>query len=122
MDLSWGEYKKIVEDFFKSKFDKCKLIEDYENEISISKSIYDFYNEDNSYIKYFCRSLEFFMLDYQKKYYGLKRGKNKKYKRCKECGKLIEDTGNKKTYCQECSTKREKERKKRIAYKYRKVK
>ena len=52
------------------------------------------------------------MLNYQKEdYYELKRGRNKKYKRCKECGKLIEDKSKTKpfVYCKNC---REEKRKK----------
>lgn len=113
MDLSWNEYKKIVEEFLKKIFDRCKLIEDYEIENLTNqqtnitnKYIYNFYNEDKSYIKYICDSLEGEMLKYQKKYYGVKE--HKKYKRCKECGKLIEKTGNKKMYCNKCADKKKK--------------
>ena len=60
-------------------------------------------NEDNFYIKYFCKSLESYMKNYNKEYYGLKRGRDKKYKRCKKCGKMIEVKGNKKKYCDKCA-------------------
>ena len=116
MDLSWNEYKKIVEEFLKKIFDRCKLIEDYEIENLTNqqtnitnKYIYNFYNEDKSYIKYICDSLEGEMLKYQKKYYGVKE--HKKYKRCKECGKLIEKTGKNTQYCSECRDKKRKETK-----------
>ena len=112
MDLSWNEYKKIVEEFLKKIFDRCKLIEDYEIENLTNqqtnitnKYIYNFYNEDKSYIKYICDSLEGEMLKYQKKYYGVKE--HKKYKRCKECGKLIEKTNNRVMYCKECKYKKQ---------------
>lgn len=108
MILSWNEYKNIIESFLQKIFDNCKLIEDYENEDLTNKHIYDFMTEDNFYISYICKSLESYMLNYQKEYYGLKRGRNKKYKRCKECGALIEITGNKKTYCSDCADKIEK--------------
>lgn len=105
MDLSWNEYKITIEVFLHKIFDNCKPIEDYEAGNLTNKYIYEFANEDNSYIKCFCNSLEGYMLDYQKRYYNLKRGKNKKYKRCKECGKLIE-INNKKDYstkyCVDC--------------------
>ena len=76
-------------------------------------------NEDNFYIKYFCNRLEGNMRDYQKHYYGLKYSSRKGYKRCKKCGSLIENTCNKKMYCDECAEKNERERKRQIAYKYR---
>ena len=48
------------------------------------------------------------MKNYNKEYYGLKRGRNKNYKHCQVCGKLIELTGNKKKYCDECAKEVEK--------------
>lgn len=108
MKLSWDEYKEVIEGFLQKIFDNCKPIEDYEIDNLTNKYIYELANEDNSYISCFCDNLEYYMLNYQKEYYGLKRGRNKKYKRCKECGALIENTGNKKTYCDECSKKRKK--------------
>ena len=41
------------------------------------------------------------MLKWQKKYYQIRE--HKEYKRCKECGKLIEKTNNRIMYCKECS-------------------
>lgn len=123
MNLSWNGYKKLIEKYLKKVFDRCELIEDYENTHLTSKYIYELASEDNSYVSYICRCLDGEMLNYQKEYYGLKRGRNKKYdKRCKECGALIENTGNKKMYCNDCASKKEKERKRKIAHKYRKLK
>jgi hypothetical protein len=108
MDISWSEYKKVVEGFLKNIFDRCKLADDYEAEqlsneqINLTnKYIYDFYNEDKSYIKYICDSLEGEMLKWQKKYYGVKE--HKQYKRCIECGSLIEKTNNRAKYCKDCA-------------------
>ena len=105
MDLSWNDYKIKVEEFLQKIFNNCKPIEDYESENLTNQYIYEFANEDNSYIKCFCDSLEGYMLNYQKEeYYRLKRGRNKKYKRCKECGVLIEDKSKTRPmlYCDKC--------------------
>lgn len=102
MELPWNDYKKVIEEFLQRCFNNCKLIEDYEKNSKYC-GIYDFMNEDNFYIKYFCDRLEGNMLDYQKKYYGLKYSSRKGYKRCKRCGCLIENTGNKKMYCDDCA-------------------
>lgn len=102
MELSWSEYKKVIEGFFQRCFDNCKLIEDYEKDSKYC-GIYDFMNEDNFYIKYFCNRLEGNMKDYQKHYYGLKYSSRKGYKRCKCCGKMIEKSHNRKIYCDDCS-------------------
>lgn len=111
--LSWKEYQCLIEDFLQKAFDNCVLIDEYEKEHNYKSDIYDFHNEDNFYIKYFCKTLEGEMSKWQKKHYNVRRGKNIKYKRCKECGALIENTGNRKMYCLSCAQKREKERKKK---------
>lgn len=108
MDLSWNDYKKIVEGFFQRCFDNCQLIDYYENNLKLC-TIYNFINEDNFYIKYFCDRLEGNMKDYQKKYYSLKYSSRKGYKRCKNCGRMIINTGNKKMYCNECAMINKKE-------------
>ena len=100
MELSWSEYKKVIEEFLRRAFDNCKLIEDYENECLTDKYIYNFATEDNFYISYVCKSLECEMLKWQKKYYHIRD--HKKYKRCKECGALIEKTNNRVLYCKQC--------------------
>lgn len=107
MELSWNDYKEVIEKFLKNIFNNCKLIEDFEKDNLTSQYIYELATEDNFYIKYFCDSLESYMCNYQKEYYKLKRGRNKKYKHCKECGKLIEKTNNRILYCDECKYKKQ---------------
>ena len=108
MELSWSEYKKVIEGFFQRCFDNCKLIEDYEKDSKYC-GIYDFMNEDNFYIKYFCNRLEGNMKDYQKHYYGLKYSSRKGYKRCKCCGKMIKRSNNRILYCNNCKKNKQKE-------------
>ena len=103
MELSWKDYKKVIEGQLQKIINRCRLTEEY----CKSTEIYDMRNEDCLYISYFCKSIEGEMMKWQKKYYGVRE--HKKYKRCKICGALIENTGNKKMYCTACA--REKERK-----------
>ena len=103
MNLSWNEYKEVIENFLQKIFNNCKLIDEYEKLNLTNKYIYDFINEDNFYISYICDSLESYMLNYQKEYYGLQRGRNKQYKRCERCGDLIEKTNNRVKYCKKCA-------------------
>ena len=128
MELSWSEYKKVVEGFFQRCFDNCQLIENYEDKSKLN-TIYDFINEDNFYVKYFCKSLESYMRNYNKEYYGLyvRGSKNKKYKftHCQICGKLIEIKSKKDfstKYCKECLKKITREQTKLRVQKYRKNK
>lgn len=108
--LSWSEYRKLIEVFLQRAFKNCKLIDEYENENLTNKYIYEFASEDNFYIGYICSSLEGEMMMWQKKKYKLKRGRNIKYKRCEDCGDLIEDKSKTRPiiYCKKC---REKHRK-----------
>ena len=99
MQLSWADYKKLTEKFLDRIFQSCKLIDTFENDDP--ETIYSFINEDNFYIRYFCKSLEY----YTKEYYGLKRGRDRQYVRCRLCQKLIEKTNNRIIYCKDCSTK-----------------
>lgn len=111
MEKSWNEYKIVIEKFLKTAFNNCKLIEDYESENLTNKYIYEFANEDNFYIKYICDCLEGEMLNLQKEENKLKRGRNKKYKNCKECGIMIEKTGRNTQYCSNCKKEKRKETK-----------
>ena len=72
---------------------------DSEPSDNIALSIYDF------------RELGYEYLDY------IGEGK---FIRCKECGRLVRCKGNKKMYCSDCAKKIELDRKRKIAYKYRK--
>ena len=102
---SWNEYKKLIEKFLRKAFNNSKLIDEYENENLTSKYIYEFASEDNFYISYICDCLEGEMLNWQKDENKLKRGRNKKYKNCKECGAMIEIKSKKDystKYCDDC--------------------
>lgn len=103
MSLSWNEYKKVAEGFLRRAFDNCKFIDEYEDKSKIITRL-DFLTEDHFYVGYICRSLDGEILKWQKKYYGIRD--HKKYKRCKQCGSIIEKTGNKRLYCDECAKER----------------
>lgn len=99
MSLSWNEYKKVIEGFLKKCFDNCKLIEDYEDKTKINTTL-DFLTEDHFYVGYICRYLDKEIIQFQKKYYGIRQ--HKKYSRCKQCGVMIEKTNNRRLYCKKC--------------------
>lgn len=117
MALSWVEYRKVVERFLSRCFENCKLINDYEDKTVASRL--DFLTEDHFYVRYICRSLDGEIKKWQKKYYGLPQNSRKGYRRCKECGAIIERSGNRRTFCNNCANARERERKRSIAHKYR---
>ncbi len=109
MNLFWNDYKNVIEAFLRKIFDNCKLLENYETNAS-APVLYDFISEDNFYIRYFCKSLENYMRNYHIEYYGIKRGRNKKYTSCKLCGRLIEKTNNRILYCGKCKIERNREK------------
>lgn len=102
MSLPWNEYKKVIEGFLKRCFDNCKLIGEYEDKTKINTML-DFLTEDHFYVGYICRTLESYFKNYQKEYYGVRRGHRNVYSRCKQCGSIIEKTGKNKQYCIECA-------------------
>lgn len=109
--LSWDEYIVLIEGFLKRIFNNCMTIDEYELKYGVPNylTFNEFSTEDNFYIRYICKSLDNYMMNYQKEYYGLKvpntTKQSKRYKRCEECGKLIE-VKNKKDfstkYCEDC--------------------
>lgn len=99
MSLSWNEYKKVIEEFLKKTFDNCKLIDAYEEKSKIVTRL-DFLTEDHFYVGYICRYLDREIVQFQKKYYGVRQ--HKEYKRCKKCGAIIEKTNNRILYCKKC--------------------
>ena len=109
MSLSWNEYKKVVEEFLRRCFDNCKLIGKYEDKTKINTML-DFLFEDHFYVGYICRTLDNYFKNYQKEYYGVRRGHGNIYSRCKQCGSVIEKTGNKRLYCDQCARERELQR------------
>lgn len=99
MELSWKNYKELIEGFLRKCFNNCKLIGEYEDKTKLINRL-DFLTEDNFYVKYINRSLDGEIRKYQKQYYNIRD--HKKYKRCKMCGRLIEKTNNRVLYCVDC--------------------
>lgn len=118
MVLSWEEYKKLVEDILRRCFQRCRLLEEYENGGTLPTCL-DCLTEDHFYTGYICRCLDRELLCFQKKYYGVRS--HKKYLRCRQCGDLIEKTGNKKMYCTSCALSRRKESNRRADKRYKGV-
>lgn len=117
MSLSWQEYKKLIEKFLRKCFENCKLIDEYEDKSKINTML-DFLTEDHFYAAYICKTLENYFRNYQKEYYNVRRGHNNIYSRCKQCGSIIEKTGNKRLYCEDCARLSKKSSDKKADKKY----
>lgn len=87
MELSWTEYKKLIESFMRKCFDRIKLTEDYEKDhpIILKSNLID---DDHVYVKYINTCIYGEIRKWQKKYYGIRD--HKKYRRCTSCGCLYE--------------------------------
>ncbi len=107
MSLSFHDYKKAVKGFLRKCFDNCRLIEEYENQLRLTTSL-DFLTEDHFYVGYICRYLDREILQFQKKYYGVRQ--HRSYSRCRQCGGMIEKTGNRRMYCEHCKRIRDLDR------------
>jgi len=101
MNISWSEYKKLIEGFFVKIFNNYVPLEEYEDKSKIVLNI-DIWTEDNFIISYFSKSLNGYMKDYQKEYYNIKKCRNIKLERC-VCGKLFEQTNGKRKVCPDCA-------------------
>ena len=99
MDLSWEEYMKVIEGMLKKAFNNCRMSCELESS-SDFYNIYDFISEDNLYIRYLCRYLDYEIRQWQKQYYNIRS--HKQYKRCIVCQALIEVTGKNTRYCPQC--------------------
>lgn len=121
MPLSWNNYKILIEDFLRKSLENCKRIEEYEGK-SAPQNRLDFLTEDHFYVSYFNRCLDGELKKWLKKQCGLPQNSRKGYKRCKQCRALIENSGNKKMYCDPCAKlrKRESDRASNLKYKNRK--
>lgn len=101
MVLSWQEYTQLMEGFLQNHFRTCKRLEEYETSEQFQR-IYDFMNEDNFYIRYFCQSLEGDLRKWQKQYYGVRE--HQRYRRCMDCGCLFELRTHNQKRCPGCQT------------------
>lgn len=106
IDLSWSAYKTIIEDILRRAMEHCTSIDDYDGVLP-SRCCYDFFAEENFYIKYFCRYLECEMKQWQRRYYGVRS--HKELKRCTVCGGLMEKRGTNQKYCNQCRLEKRRE-------------
>lgn len=109
MNLTWKQFKPVVEKYIRRAFENYIPLDKYENKNEFVLDT-DLWIEDNFAIKYICNCLQQGMKDYQKEYYGLyRKGKRSrlKYKRCRDCGKMFfaNSKDNQSIRCEECYEK-----------------
>ena len=112
-DISWEEYKEIVNTYVHRLFKNYKSQEEYEDELED-----DYYqlvnaitnNENNRIVKYFRKSLRGYSMNYRRD----RKPKVIKLKSCELCKIKFESNSNRQLFCDNC--KAERRRVKRITY------
>lgn len=105
MNLSWNDYKTVIESFLKKCLQHCQFIDEYEEHTKLITTV-DFIHEDHFYVGYICKRLSGNIKDYQKHYYGLKSSSRKGYIRCAQCGAITVKSNNRIRFCETCRTER----------------
>ncbi|SEF95479.1 hypothetical protein [Paenibacillus sp. UNC499MF] len=99
LELSWAEYKELINGFIRRIMDNYVTIEEYESRHGWEiKASIDGWSEDNYAIKYFCRCLTGYMLNYIRD----RRPKPLKRKPCIVCSEEFIYKSSKKQYCDPC--------------------
>lgn len=107
MNVTWKQYKELINRWLYRIFHNYICIDSFEDKSNITIDI-DYWTEDNYVVKYICKSLNGYMRNYQKDYYGISKKRKQKLSRC-ECGNLFERHNNKHKYCSSCAKQRIKE-------------
>lgn len=103
IELSFNDYKKIINGYIFRIFNNYKSPFEYEQENGWELNvIHDAWHEDNYIIKYFCKSLTGYMKNY-KKYINFTYEKE-----CKMCDMLFLPNSNRQVYCHYCTSINEK--------------
>ena len=113
MNLTWKQFKPVVEKYIRRAFVNYIPLDEYENKNEFVLDT-DLWTEDNFAIKYLCECLQQGIKNYQKEYYGvpiLGSMDKRKYKRCKDCDRLfiINNKDNQTIRCKECQHEKNKE-------------
>ena len=125
MNLTWKQFKPVVEKYIRRAFENYIPLDEYENKNEFVLDT-DLWTEDNFAIRYLCRCLQQNIKHLQKQYYGLTSFNNRdkrKYRRCIDCGELfwVKNKDNQTVRCAECQHKhlqqlwRESKRKQRMS-------
>jgi hypothetical protein len=105
LNISWKEYKKLIELYIRRLFNNYIPMEEYESKYGWEMHVnVDGWSEDNYIVKYFSKSLTGYLRNYVRDSLITK-------KRCSKCNKEV---SNKNKFCHTCSEINRKE--KRILY------
>ncbi|QWU13389.1 hypothetical protein SAMN04487895_10355 [Paenibacillus sophorae] len=100
IELSWKEYKSVINDALHKIFRRCKTVAQYENEHGWDNDRVrvDSWSQDNLLVSYIGDSLRGEVLHYIRD--NTPKEEIKKY--CERCGEEISITSNRRKWCNEC--------------------
>lgn len=106
LEITWNDYKNLVEKWLRKCFDEYYSVYDVADEEEEDEfNSNSHWNEDMRCVRYICTSLDGRMRNFQKEYYGLYRpgARSKKhFWRCEVCGCLFMSGGHNHKRCPEC--------------------
>ncbi|MFJ3388780.1 hypothetical protein [Lysinibacillus sp. NPDC086135] len=107
ISISFREYKSIINNYILRLFNNYKPPHEYEKlygwEIT---SYHNAWHEDNFIVKYFCKSLTGYMMNYMKSL----KPKIEIIKKCNQCEVSYKPNSNRQKYCNVCSAETERKR------------
>lgn len=102
-ELTWNQYKKIINSFLVRIFDNIKTVDELLSEIDFEQRVKkDTFDYDNILIAYINNCITGYLRNY------IKELDKPKYKFCSVCGVYIEDPKPRQKYCWLCWKKEEK--------------
>lgn len=116
-NMSWNDYKSFVNMCFDKIFDNYVPIDNKIKEGNFKPNHILDWDEDNYIVVYVNKSLNGYLKNYISELKGDR--KEKRYKKCEKCGKLIEQTSNHRKYCPTCWKEEKKKLWKEASKKYR---
>ncbi|MBR0596957.1 hypothetical protein [Sinanaerobacter chloroacetimidivorans] len=102
LKLSWSEYQELISEFLCKIFDNYIPLEAFEKKEELYLDV-DIWLEDHFIIRYICKSLDGYMSNYIKNYYGIRRGRNVKIQRCSCGGLFLQNKKNNRFKCNLCN-------------------
>ncbi|QSF43282.1 hypothetical protein [Paenibacillus tianjinensis] len=110
LQMSWAEYKSLIDSSIVKIFKNYKTIDEYEEEHGWEQKVDAIWNEDNYIVKYFVKSIHGYLLTYIRD--SKPKEEIKKY--CVVCDEELQVTNNRKKYCNLCARDKHNEVKRRV--------
>lgn len=99
INMTWSQYKKLIDSYISRIFDNYIPVHEYEKKHGWEMKVdVSYWSEENYIIKYFCKSLTGYLRNYVRD----SKPKDAKIKKCIICQSEFECLSDKKLYCMKC--------------------